>query len=145
MGALGWAVGCAVLAWAVALCVSDIRDLRLPNALTLGGAVGIGLGATACGRGPAALTGGLVLALLYLAVHLVAPASLGGGDVKLALGVGALTGALGPGVWALAALGAPVGTAIVGLVRAAGGRNGPIPHGPSMLAASIAAAVPAIL
>ena len=133
-----------VLGWAAALCAIDIRDLRLPNTLTLGGAVAILLAAFWVGRGPAALAGALVLAALYLAVHLITPAGLGGGDVKLALGLGALTGALGPGVWALAALAAPVGTAAVGLAGAARGRRGPIPHGPSMLVASIAAAAPAV-
>lgn len=41
MGALGWAGCLAVIGWAAALCVKDIRELRLPNALTLGGAVAI--------------------------------------------------------------------------------------------------------
>ena len=37
---------------------------------------------------------------------------MGAGDVKLALGLGALTGAFGPDVWLLGALGAPVLTAL---------------------------------
>ncbi len=36
---------------------------------------------------------------------------MGAGDVKLAIGIGALTGAFGVDVWALAALGAPLLTA----------------------------------
>lgn len=144
MGALGW-VGCAaVLIWAVALCRTDIRDLRLPNRLTLGGAVAILGAALCCGRGVGAVCGALVLGSVYLAVHLAAPAALGGGDVKLALGVGALTGSLGAGVWMLAALAAPTATAVVGLAGAATGRRGPIPHGPSMLLASLFAAALAI-
>ena len=39
------------------------------------------------------------LMLLYLGVHLVAPAGMGAGDVKLAIGLGALTGAFGADVW----------------------------------------------
>ena len=144
MGAFGWAGCLAVIGWAVALCVKDIRELRLPNALTLGGAVAI-LGIAVCsGRGLPALSGALALGLLYLLVHLAAPAGLGAGDVKLALGVGALTGALGAGVWALAALAAPMATAALGLAAAARGRHGPIPHGPSMLAAAVGAAALAV-
>ncbi|MDQ1319485.1 MAG: leader peptidase (prepilin peptidase) / N-methyltransferase [Actinomycetota bacterium] len=140
MGALGWAGCLAVIGWAAALCVKDIRELRLPNALTLGGAVAILGVAVCCGQGLPALCGALALGLLYLLVHLAAPAGLGAGDVKLALGVGALTGALGAGVWALAALAAPMATAVLGLTAAACGRRGPIPHGPSMLAATVGAA-----
>lgn len=142
MGVPGLAVGAALLSWAAALCVSDIRTLRLPNRLTLGGAVLIPLGAAFAGRGPAAVAGALALGALYLTVHLVAPAGMGGGDVKLALGLGALTGALGADVWVLAALAAPVLTAALGVGR---GRRGPVPHGPSMCVASLAAAALAVL
>ena len=144
MGALGWAGCLAVIGWAAALCVKDIRELRLPNPLTLGGAAVILVVAGCCGRGLFALAGALALGLLYLLVHLAAPAGLGAGDVILALGVGALTGALGVGVWVLAALAAPVATAAVGLGAAARGRHGPVPHGPSMLAATVAAAALAV-
>ena len=144
MGMLGWTACAAVLVWAITLCRTDIRDLRLPDPLTLGGAAAI-LGAAAlCGRGMPALCGGLALAALYLAVRLALPAALGGGDVKLALGVGALTGSLGVGVWLLAALAAPVGTAAIGLAGAARGCRGPIPHGPSMLVTGLSAAALAI-
>ena len=80
----------------------------MPNVLTLSGAVVILIGAAVTGRGLPAVLGGLGLAGLYLAVHLAAPAAMGAGDVKLALGLGALTGAFGVGVWTLAALGAQV-------------------------------------
>lgn len=144
MGALGLAGCLAVIGWAVALSLKDIRELRLPNALTLGGAAAI-LGAAVCsGRGWPALSGALALGLLYLLVHLAAPGGLGAGDVKLALGVGALTGALGVGVWALAALAAPMATAALGLTAATCGRRGPVPHGPSMLAAALGAAALAV-
>ena len=52
------------------------------------------------------------LAALYLVVHLVAPAGMGAGDVKLAIGVGALTGAFGLDAWMLAAVAAPLLTAL---------------------------------
>lgn len=133
-----------LLAWGAALCVSDIRDLRLPDPLTLGGAAVIVIGATVFGSGTAAVCGGAALGAVYLTVYLSAPGQLGGGDVKLALGLGALTGALGVGVWVLAALVAPVLTACAGLIAAALGRRGPIPHGAAMVVASLTAAALAV-
>lgn len=137
---------CAVLvAWALSLSAIDFRERRLPNTLTLTGAAAILTGAAVCGRWSAALLGAAALAGLYLVVHLAAPAAMGAGDVKLALGLGALTGSFGVGVWALAAFGAPVLTALLGTVSVARGRGGAVPHGPSMCAASLAAAALAVL
>ena len=138
------AVSTAVLSWAVALSVIDIRRRRLPNVLTLGGAAAVLLGAAAAGRGPGALLGGLALGGLYLAVHLAAPAGLGAGDVKLALALGALTGALGGAVWTLAALGAALLTAVASLTVMAAGRGRSVPHGPAMCAASLGVAALAL-
>ena len=125
-----------VVCWAIALSAVDLRERRLPNVLTIPGAVVIPVGAVVAGRGVPAVLGGLGLAGLYLLVHLVVPAAMGAGDVKLALGLGALTGAFGIGVWALAALGAPVLTTVAGLIRR---RGGAIPHGPAMCLASLVA------
>lgn len=129
-----------VLSWAAALVVFDVRHRRLPNALTLPGAVTVLAVAGLCGHGLPALAGALGLAALYLAVHLTIPAGLGAGDVKLALGVGGLTGAFGPDVWLLAALGAPLLTAMLATVIAVRDRTATVPHGPSMCVASLAAA-----
>jgi leader peptidase (prepilin peptidase)/N-methyltransferase len=129
-----------VLLWAAALTVFDVRHRRLPNALTLPGAVAVPAVAALCGRGLPALAGAFGLAALYLVVHLAIPTGLGAGDVKLALGVGGLTGAFGPDVWLLAALGAPVLTALLAAVIAAWDRTATVPHGPSMCVASLAAA-----
>ncbi|MBB3752882.1 leader peptidase (prepilin peptidase)/N-methyltransferase [Mycolicibacterium sp. BK634] len=126
--------------WAAVLSVFDVRHRRLPNALTLPGAIAVLAVAGLNGRGLPALTGALGLAALYLVVHLAIPAGLGAGDVKLALGVGGLTGAFGPDVWLLAALGAPVLTGLVGIVVAVRDRSATVPHGPSMCLASLAAA-----
>ncbi|MFM9034850.1 MAG: prepilin peptidase [Mycobacterium sp.] len=142
MGSLPAAACGAVVVWAAALSIADLRRHRLPNALTVPGAVAILVGWAMCGRGPAAVLGALALGGLYLAVHLADPAGLGGGDVKLAVGLGALTGALGAPVWLLAALGAPLLTAAGCLL---GGRGGTVPHGPSMLLASLTAAALAVL
>ena len=89
----------------------DIRDRRLPNCLTIPGAVVILVAAAAAGRGMPAVMGAAALFAVYLVVHLLAPAAMGAGDVKLAIGIGALTGSFGVDVWALAALGAPLITA----------------------------------
>ena len=122
----------AVAVWLIALSASDIRHRRLPNALTIPGAVAV-LGAAAfMERGGPALAGAAALA----AVYLVAPAGLGAGDVKLAPGLGALTGAFGTESWALAAVAAPVLTAGWALTALAFGRTDPVPHGPSMCAAA---------
>lgn len=132
----------SVLVWLAALSFYDIRERRLPNWLTMpGAAVVVGI-AAAHGRGAPAMLGAAALFTVYALVHLVSPAAMGAGDVKLAIGIGALTGTFGLDVWILAALGAPLltaGWAVVAALR----RSGPtVPHGPSMcLAAATAAAV----
>lgn len=137
---MGAGVACAcVLAWFTALTVYDVRQRRLPNILTLPGAALVLAGAAITGRGVPALIGALALALLYLGVHLMAPAGMGAGDVKLAIGVGALTGSFGIDVWVLAALGAPVLTATWAVAVAFRGRDSTVPHGPSMCAAAAVA------
>ncbi|MFN3006282.1 prepilin peptidase [Mycolicibacterium wolinskyi] len=128
----------AGVGWLVALSAYDIRRRRLPNWLTLPGAVAILCAATWSGRGSAALAGAAALAALYGIVHVISPRAMGGGDVKLALGVGAMTGAFGLDVWVLAALGAPILTSVVALVALLRG-NATVPHGPSMCLASAAA------
>jgi leader peptidase (prepilin peptidase)/N-methyltransferase len=135
----------AVLLWMVALASYDVRCRRLPNWLTLPGFAVIVLVAACAGHGVAAILGATALGVAYLLVHLVSPSAMGGGDVKLALGLGALTGSFGTDVWLLAALGAPLltaATAVVAVLR----RSGPsVPHGPSMCLASIVAMSLAVL
>lgn len=124
--------------WLLALSSYDVRERRLPNWLTLPGAVLIPVVAAAAGRGGTALAGALALSGLYLVMHLVAPRSLGGGDVKLAIGLGAMTGAFGIDVWLLAALAAPLLTAGLAVWAAMRGIR-TVPHGPSMCTASAVA------
>lgn len=133
-----------VLLWAAALTRTDLREQRLPDALTLPGAATIIGVAAAQGRGVQALAGAGALAGIYLLIHLLAPRAMGAGDVKLAIGLGGLTAALGGAVWVLAALGAPLLTAIVGSVAAACGWGPTLPHGPSMCVASLGAAAVAV-
>ncbi len=132
------AAACLVLAWLAALSCYDVRERRLPNALTLTGAAAVLAVATVAGRGSPALAGTVALTAIYLMVHCAAPGGMGAGDVKLALGLGALTGCFGVGAWFLAALGAPLLTAAVGAVSMARRGGSRVPHGPSMCLASAA-------
>ena len=127
------------LLWMVALTWYDVRQRRLPNRLTLPGFAVIMLVAAGSGHGPAAALGAGLLAVVYLLVHAAAPTALGAGDVKLALGLGALTGCFGGDVWLLAAIGAPLLTAVIGVVARLGWSATSVPHGPSMCVASAAA------
>lgn len=136
--------GVCVLAWFMALSVYDIRQRRLPNWLTLPGAVVVLVVATTVGRGVPASMGALGLASLYLIVHLVVPTAMGAGDVKLAAGVGGLAGAFGYDVWVLAAIVAPVLTAGLACLAVARRSNSTVPHGPSMCLATLAAAMLAV-
>ena len=134
----------AVGAWMTVLSVYDLRLRRLPNVLTLPGAAVLLWWATAAGHGGPALAGGAALAGAYLLVHLAAPAHLGAGDVKLALGLGALTGSFGMDVWTLAAVGGPLLTSAWSGAALVCGRRTAVPHGPSMCLASAVAAAPAV-
>lgn len=130
----------AVLTWLAVLSCYDIRQHRLPNALTLTGAAAILAAAGLAGRGLSALAGAAALAAIYLLVHAVAPGGMGAGDVKLALGVGALTGCGGVGVWFLAALAAPLLTVLVGVLARVRRAAPAVPHGPSLCLAAAAGA-----
>ena len=129
----------AALIWMGALTGYDIRQRRLPNRLTLPGFAVVMLAAAGSGHGQAAALGAGLLAVVYLLVHAAAPTAMGAGDVKLALGLGALTGCFGGDVWLLAAIGAPLLTVVVGVVARLGWSATTVPHGPSMCAASAAA------
>lgn len=135
------AAAALVLAWMAVLCCFDIRQRRLPNVLTLPGAAAILVGAVLAGRGVPALAGAAALTAAYLLVHLVAPGAMGAGDVKLAIGLGGLAGCFGVDVWYLAAIAAPLLTASVAVAC----RAHAVPHGPSMVAATAAAAGLALL
>ncbi|WP_346243117.1 hypothetical protein [Rhodococcus pyridinivorans] len=84
-----------------------------------------------------------------LITHLAVPRSVGAGDVKLALGLGAVTGLAGPSAVLLGALLPSVLTAGASLflrlreARRGGVRAAPrvLPHGPSMCAAAALAVI----
>ena len=137
--------GACVLVWLAALSLYDIRERRLPNWLTMPGAVVILATATTNGRGASSAAGAVALFAVYAVVHLVSPTAMGAGDVKLAIGVGALTGSFGGDVWLLTALGAPLltaGGAVVAVMRQS---ERAVPHGPSMCLAAVAATALAVL
>jgi leader peptidase (prepilin peptidase) / N-methyltransferase len=125
--------------WMVALTAYDIRQHRLPNWLTLPGFVVIMLVAISSGHGRGAALGAGGLAAVYLLAHAASPTAMGAGDVKLALGLGALTGCFGFQVWLLAAIGAPLLTAAIGALARVGWSATRVPHGPSMCAVTATA------
>ncbi|GAA5102294.1 A24 family peptidase [Haloechinothrix salitolerans] len=141
----------AITLLGVPLAATDLRQRRLPNALTLS-AIGVTacvLVAVAVSAGTAAVLGaaawgGVSLTSAHLAVYLVAPGSLGGGDVKLATSVGAVLGAVG---WQAVLLGMLLASSVAFLLgvaarvlRRPAWRDG-VPYGPGLLAATWAIAV----
>ncbi|MCG8966330.1 MULTISPECIES: prepilin peptidase [Streptomyces] len=128
----------------VLLAVVDVRVRRLPDPLTLplaGTALAL-LGVTAlvpehAGQWTTALLGTLALGTGYFVLFLVNPAGMAFGDVKLALGAGAVLGWYGwptlmLGTFAGFLLGALYGGALVVAGRA--GRGTAIAFGPFLLA-----------
>ncbi|MCE5289071.1 MAG: A24 family peptidase [Nocardiaceae bacterium] len=120
--------------WCLALSVIDLRQLRLPNRLTLPGGLMIVCFGAWSSQLRAVLVGAGLLFAIYLLAHLVSPSSLGAGDVKVALGLGGAAALAGPHAWVVAAVLAPLITAVVGVLFL---RRRPVPHGPSMCAATV--------
>jgi leader peptidase (prepilin peptidase)/N-methyltransferase len=152
-GGPGWwlPVPLALTALAVPLTLADLRARRLPDVLTLSAypVLGGALAAAAlAGPDPGLLVGAaggaLAFAAAHAAVHLVAPASLGAGDVKLSGSLGAVLGAVGWAALPVAACGAAVVTALLAagarVCRSRAWRDG-VPHGPGLLAATCLVAV----
>jgi leader peptidase (prepilin peptidase)/N-methyltransferase len=126
------------------LSVIDVREHRLPNAVTLSAypvvAILLLLPAVADAAWPTygrALLAGAALFALYLVLHLVNPSGMGLGDVKLAGPLGALLGWIG---WSTVFLGTLAGfllaavTGIVLLLARRVSRTSALPFGPFMLA-----------
>ncbi len=84
---------CAATPWLIALCVFDIRQRRLPNAGTMGGALAFLVYAAGVGGLPLfvrELSAG-ALAALFLILPFILHAA-GGGDVKMLFACGILVG-----------------------------------------------------
>ncbi|OIJ91396.1 prepilin peptidase [Streptomyces sp. MUSC 14] len=135
----------------VLLAVVDFRVQRLPDPLTLPLApvalALLGLAALLpehAGHWSTALYGALALGAGYFGLFLVHPSGMGFGDVKLAVGMGAVLGWYGWSVVLLGAfagflLGAVYGGALVVVRRA--GRRTAIPFGPFLLSGALAGLV----
>lgn len=79
--------------WLAALCYSDCRHRRLPNLLTVGGALvalAVRYGAGGMLAGNSGLAGGVVCGLFLLLPFILHAA--GGGDVKMLFAVGCIMG-----------------------------------------------------
>ncbi|ANY09511.1 prepilin peptidase [Pseudonocardia sp. HH130630-07] len=141
--AAAWAPVLAVLAWlGVAGSATDLLRRRLPNALTVPALPLVVLALVPAGG--AAVLRGLVGAVLlggaYATVHLLVPGSLGAGDVKLAVPVGAAVTGPAWGAPVLVACLAAVFSLIVAGWAAGTGRahwGDGLPHGPVLLAAAL--------
>ncbi|MEH0423948.1 prepilin peptidase [Streptomyces sp. B21-083] len=128
----------------VLLAVVDFRVQRLPDPLTLplAAAALVLLGVAAllpehAGDWLTSLLGGLVLGGAYFVLFLISPGGMGFGDVKLALGLGAMLGWYG---WGSVVLGTFAGFLFGGLyglalvVARRAGRKTSIPFGPFLIA-----------
>lgn len=135
---------------AVPLGAIDVREHRLPDALTLPSyPIGLGLLAVAApfveagGRQLLHAAFGLLgLAAFYGLLFLLNPRGIGFGDVKLAGVLGAYLGWLGPDSWVVGAfLGVLFGGlfALALLVTRRAHRRSHIPYGPFLLAGALVA------
>lgn len=131
----GYLWGAVVLVWSVALAVTDLRERRLPDPLTLPAAPVVWVWCIVDGR-PWALAGALAWWALCAVPGKVSPRlRIGGGDAKLALSLGAVAAAVGgPVGWWIAVAASSGITLCLAVVPCTGqrGRRG-LPHGPGML------------
>ncbi|CAM5438810.1 prepilin peptidase [Streptomyces pilosus] len=131
----------------VLLAVIDVRVQRLPDPLTLpfAAAALILLGLTAllpehAGEWTTALLGSLALGAGYFVLFLVNPGGMGFGDVKLALGAGAVLGWYGWPTVMLGTLAGFVSGALYGgalVVARKAGRKTAVPFGPFLIGGAL--------
>ncbi|MFF4446841.1 prepilin peptidase [Streptomyces sp. NPDC001502] len=131
----------------VLLALVDRAVHRLPDVLTLplaaGAAALLGVAAPlprAGGDWRLALLGGGALGAAYLLLHLINPAGMGFGDVKLALSLGVALGWYGWGVWSAGAFLGLLYGALYGLIlllRRPDERNQSYAFGPFMAAGAL--------
>ncbi|WP_374775606.1 A24 family peptidase [Streptomyces sp. NBC_01310] len=131
----------------VLLALVDRAVQRLPDVLTLplaaAAAALLGVAALlpgAAGSWRLALLGGGALGAAYLLLHLINPAGMGFGDVKLALSLGVALGWYGWGVWAAGAFLGLLYGALYGLIlvlRGPDARRQGFAFGPFMAAGAL--------
>ncbi|MGC7101221.1 prepilin peptidase [Amycolatopsis lurida] len=135
----------AVVAIAVPLCVVDLRERRLPDALTLPAypifAAALAFAAIEGGAGLpwGSLLGVVVFGGLHAVTHRVIPHALGAGDVKLTGSLGLVLGAAGwTAMVAVVVIAALVSAALGVLARIRGSPtwDDGVPHGPGLLIAT---------
>jgi leader peptidase (prepilin peptidase)/N-methyltransferase len=135
-----WGATGTMIAAVLTLCglaaVADARSGRIPNLLVAAAglptmAVVIASGAAGSGAhaAAAALLGAVVFAGPVFVMHLISPAAMGFGDVKLATALGAALGLVEPRLGLFALCLAAAVTAAVGLVR----RRPTLPFGPGLV------------
>ena len=134
---------------ATVLTLVDLAEKRLPNTVifpTLG-AVAVLLVPASWAAGAWmsllwAVVGSAAMFAVYFLLALISPASMGMGDVKLALVIGLLLGWFGLTAWLIALLAAFVVGGLVAIIALLLRRvtlRGSIPFGPSMLAGALIA------
>lgn len=145
-GVAPFAISASVAAFGVPLAFADARHRHLPNPLVLGlaGSVGAAVIATAvvdhdAGSLARAFVGAAVTAAFFLAVYFLAPGQLGGGDVKLAVPLGAALAWFGWQTLVLGSLLPWLAAAIAVAIMRLGRRRTAIPMGPFLIAGALAA------
>ena len=139
----------AFAACATVLSIVDLAEKRLPNAVVFPalGAVAVLLVPVTWATGVWmslvwALVGSAAMFAVYFVLALISPASMGMGDVKLALVIGLLLGWFGLSTWLVGLLAAFVVGGVIALVALVLKRvtlRGSIPFGPSMLVGALVA------
>ena len=125
--------GCGVLFTAVLLWLSylDLRDGMLYDCITMPFAV-LGLMVSGVDSISDALLGGTLCGVLFYCLYIAARGGMGGGDVKLALGIGLWLGweAAIVAVWTAFLVGGMIAAAL--LITGRRGRRDPLPFGPCL-------------
>jgi leader peptidase (prepilin peptidase)/N-methyltransferase len=135
------------VSWVIALSIPplvlaawvDLHTFRLPNRLTLAAALPPLLFALSAGvvvspmMTAQVLAGAAVLVVPLGAIHLVSPAAMGLGDVKVCVALGGILGIIDPRLGVPALCGASAITAAVGLIT----RTRVLPFGPGLVAGTL--------
>jgi leader peptidase (prepilin peptidase) / N-methyltransferase len=135
---VSWVIALSIppLVWAAWV---DLHTFRLPNFLTLAAALPPLMFAVVAGVRVSpmvtaqVLVGAAVLVVPLGAIHLVSPAAMGLGDVKVCVALGGCAGIIDPRLGIAALCGASAITAAVGLIT----RTRVLPFGPGLVAGTL--------